>query len=99
MCLSLIGVIFDVAGIRKPDLRGMGARGLGAWQGVTKMEDTMTRFGDSVIGYVVIIFLLVATVLVAWMRYYAVLEIFKQRYTCGGLAGAGREEMGWDAQV
>ena len=59
----------------------------------------MTRFDDAVIGYGALIFLLVIAVLVAWMRYSAVLEIFGQHYTCGEQATAGCEEMRCDAEV
>ena len=88
-----------MVGIRKPDLLVIGAWGLGTWQGVTTREDTMTRFDGAVIGYGALIFLLVTTVLVAWMRYSAVLEIFRQRYTCGDQATAGCEAMRCDADV
>ena len=88
-----------MVGVRKPDLLVIGARGLRTWQGVTKRENTMTRFDGAVIGYGALILLLVTTVLVAWMRYSAVLEIFGQRYDCGEQATAGFEEMRCDAEV
>lgn len=59
----------------------------------------MTNLDGSVVGYAVLALLLVAVVLAAWMRYSAVLEILKQRYTYGELTKVEYEEMRRDPGV
>ena len=57
------------------------------------MTDAMTRFGDSAIGYAVLIVLLVAMTVVALMRLIAILKILKQYHTRCEHAGFKYEEM------
>jgi large-conductance mechanosensitive channel len=66
---------------------------------ITSAGRSLTNFNDSVVGYAVLILLLVAVVLVALIRYHAVLEILKQRDTCGEHTKAEDEERQRDPEV